>query len=95
MTPKFWIILKYQESPPEVSKEGYIFEESLITEVVEFVRGKAIAFCHDDKRPSLYLGNKGDGRAVCPVCNQVFSALDVLIKRDNLSFKEAVMRLGG
>jgi hypothetical protein len=64
-----------------------------VRSVVEFGRsGKALAWCHEDKRPSLYYGNRTN-RAVCPVCDKKFSALDVLINRDGYSFIDAVRSL--
>lgn len=65
-----------------------------IEQVVEFVKGKATAFCHPDKNPSLHHDRKHN-RAHCFPCGKSFSALDVLILRDNLSFNEAVKRLCG
>lgn len=64
-----------------------------VEELIDFYRGRAIAFCHADKRPSLYKGNKGDNKVVCPVCNKTFSSIDILVKRDGYSFVDAVKRL--
>lgn len=64
-----------------------------ITRLVEFNRyGKAIAWCHDDKRPSMYHGTKKN-MAICPVCNLKFSPIDVLMKRDGYKFYDAVRQL--
>jgi hypothetical protein len=64
-----------------------------ITRVVEFDRqGKAGCFAHQDKRPSLSHWVKGN-KASCFVCNKRWSAIDVLMERDGLSFQDAVRRL--
>lgn len=64
-----------------------------IERVIEFDRqGKAPCFAHQDSRPSLTHWRKGN-RASCFVCNKRWSALDVLMDRDGLSFQEAVRRL--
>jgi len=68
-------------------------KEVLITEVVQFNRyGKAIAWCHDDNRPSLFHGDKRN-IAVCPVCDKKFNAIDVLMERDGYTFLDAVRSL--
>ncbi len=63
-----------------------------IENVIEFQRGVAIAFCHEDKRPSL-TWHKAKNRATCFPCGKSFSALDVAIERDGFSFIEAVKML--
>jgi len=63
-----------------------------IESLIEFVNGKAIAFCHADKNPSLTLDRKR-GKAHCFVCDKDYNALDVLIERDNMSFVDAVKQL--
>jgi hypothetical protein len=64
-----------------------------VREVIAFDRANtAHAFCHTDKRPSLYYGSRS-GRAVCPVCNKTFNAIDVLMQRDGYSFIDAVKAL--
>lgn len=65
-----------------------------IEQVIEFQKGVAYAFCHKDKRPSL-VHYKAKNKATCFPCGKSFSALDVLIERDNLSFVEAVKILSG
>lgn len=60
-----------------------------VTNLVEFRRGKATAWCHDDKNPSLFFGSRTN-RAVCPVCDRKFGPIDVLMTRDGMTFVEAV-----
>lgn len=55
-------------------------------------RGKAIAWCHDDKNPSMTLW-KGKNRVRCWACSRTYNPIDILIERDGLSFIEAVKRL--
>lgn len=65
-----------------------------VDKLVDFNRGKAIAFCHDDKNPSLvFLTRKK--LAWCPVCDIYYNSVDVLVKRDGYNFKEAVKCLSG
>lgn len=64
-----------------------------IESVIEFNReGKALAFCHGDTKPSLSWDRKRN-RAHCFVCPQDFNPVDVLMKRDNFTFVEAVKYL--
>jgi hypothetical protein len=65
-----------------------------IETVVEFTRGKANAFCHEDNNPSLYHAKRVN-KACCPVCNRYFDAIEVLIERDGLPFFTAVKQLIG
>lgn len=63
-----------------------------VDRLVEFTRGKATAWCHEDRNPSLYHGTRRNV-AVCPVCNRTFNPIDILMDRDGLSFAEAVKAL--
>jgi hypothetical protein len=66
---------------------------SPIEQLIEFDRqGKALAFCHDDKTPSLSW-HRATNRATCFPCGKSFNSIDVLILRDGLSFRDAVMQL--
>lgn len=61
-----------------------------VTSLLQFGRnGRAAAWCHEDRRPSLYLMSR-TGRAACPVCNKSFDAIAILVERDNYSFTDAV-----
>jgi CHC2 zinc finger len=80
-------------------KPGAITDEMIarakaapIERVVTFDRGMAPCFAHDDKKPSMSHWKNGN-KASCFVCNKRWSALDVLIERDGLSYKEAVKLL--
>lgn len=63
-----------------------------VDRLVEFKRGKATAWCHEDRNPSLYHGTRTN-TAVCPVCDLKFGPIDILTKRDGMSFKNAVRSL--
>lgn len=63
-----------------------------ITELIEFKRGTALAFCHDDHSPSLRLWQAGN-RATCYPCGKSFNPIDVLMERDGFTFIEAVKQL--
>lgn len=65
-----------------------------IDQLIEFNRGKVACPFHEDKNPSAYHGTKTN-RLVCPVCNETWSALDILVKRDGINFVEAVKQLRG
>ena len=67
--------------------------EADVRSVIEFDRNKrARAWCHEDKKPSLYYGDRTK-KVVCPVCTKTFSALDILMERDGYSFIDAVRSL--
>lgn len=66
-----------------------------IETLIEFDRnGKALAWCHDDKTPSLTWFKKGN-RATCFVCDRRWNSIDICMDRDGLSFAQAVKQLGG
>lgn len=58
---------------------------------------KALCPLHEDTRPSLYIRNVKDRgwRWACHVCNEYGDAADLLIKRDGVSFPEALAALDG
>lgn len=61
-------------------------------EVIDYKRGKAYAWCHEDKNPSLTYMSR-TGLAWCPACDIYFDAIKVLMERDKLSFPDAVKQL--
>lgn len=63
-----------------------------VNQLVEFRRGKATAWCHEDRNPSMYYGSRKNV-AVCPVCDKKFGPIDILMQRDGYSFKDAVKAL--
>ena len=63
-----------------------------IESLIEFVKGKALAWCHDDHSPSLSHHRKAN-RATCFPCGKSFNPIDVLIERDKMTFIEAVKYL--
>lgn len=63
-----------------------------IDSLMEFTRGKARAWCHDDTNPSLFYG-KTLNIAVCPVCDLKFDAIAVQRHLTGQSFVEAVRSL--
>lgn len=60
-----------------------------INKIVEFMRGKARAFCHDDKVPSAFHGTRHN-TLECPVCDKHFDTISVLMARDGMTFPSAV-----
>ncbi|MFZ4859227.1 MAG: CHC2 zinc finger domain-containing protein [Desulfuromonadaceae bacterium] len=66
-----------------------------IEQLIEFDRqGKAVAWCHDDKVPSL-TWHRSKNRATCFPCGKSFNSIDVLIQRDGMAFVDAVKTLSG
>jgi len=63
-----------------------------IENLIPFVNGKAYAFCHEDKSPSLTHW-KAKNKARCFVCNKTFGPISVLMERDNMKFLDAVRSL--
>ena len=63
-----------------------------VNQLIEFTRGKAIAFCHEDRNPSMFYGSRTN-TAQCPVCGKSFDAIAVLMDRDGYSFVDAVKSL--
>jgi len=63
-----------------------------IDQIIEFNRGVSLAFCHEDRCPSL-LWNRKNNTAHCFPCGRSFNALDVLIERDGKDFITAVKEL--
>jgi hypothetical protein len=63
-----------------------------IDKLIDFHKGAAIAWCHDDRNPSLTWDRKRN-RAKCWPCDKSFDPIQVLRDRDGLSFQEAVRRL--
>ena len=60
--------------------------------LIEFINGKAKAFCHDDKTPSLSKHPKHN-YCRCFVCNKSFDPIAIKMERDSLTFNEAVRSL--
>jgi hypothetical protein len=65
-----------------------------IDRLIEFNRGLSLAFCHQDKKPSLSHFVKAN-RATCFPCGKSFDPIGVLIVRDGMSFPAAVRLLAG
>jgi hypothetical protein len=63
-----------------------------IDKLVDFVRGKAACFAHDDKSPSAYLATRLN-LLCCPVCDKKWDSIQILIERDNYTFHKAVEKL--
>lgn len=68
-------------------------KEYPVDQLVEFVRGKATAWCHDDSNPSLSW-HKEKNRCTCFPCGKSFNAIDICMERDGMTFIEAVRWLG-
>jgi hypothetical protein len=63
-----------------------------IDSIIDFNHGKAIAWCHEDKSPSLMHWRQGN-KASCWVCNKKFSTIDAVMHLYGMRFKDAVRQL--
>ena len=65
---------------------------------VRFAKGRwwALCFAHEDERRSLLLSKNDHGwRYHCYVCGADGDALDVLMKRDEMTYRDALAFVGG
>lgn len=60
-----------------------------IDNLIDFKNGWAVAWCHPDRKPSLFHSKKTN-RAICWACNKPFDTIAVLMERDSMTFIEAV-----
>lgn len=67
-------------------------KEFPVEQLITFVSGKAYAFCHDDKRPSM-TKHKQKNVAYCWACSKGYDPISILMERDGLSFKDSVKEL--
>ncbi len=65
-----------------------------MTKLIEFVRGKAKAPCHDDRTPSMFYGARKN-IAVCPVCDRKWTPISWCKDQLGLPFRDAVQYLLG
>jgi hypothetical protein len=94
--------LKEKESMVRVVSKDDITDSDIqaakdfpIEELVEFNGfGKALAWCHEDSKPSLSLW-KGHNRCKCFVCDKMFNPIDIKMTRDGCNFIQAVKELRG
>jgi len=63
-----------------------------IDRIIDFQNGKAIAWCHNDSKPSLTHW-KQKNMASCFVCNERFDTIDAVMELQGLTFPEAVRSL--
>lgn len=63
-----------------------------VERLIDFQKGKAYAWCHNDKTPSL-TKMKHENLVFCWPCRKAFNPIDILMSRDNLSFQDAVRSL--
>lgn len=86
-------LLVFKRRPDEITEE--MIEQAReypVDRLVDFCRGKATAWCHNDRNPSMYHATRKN-LAVCPVCDKKFNPIDILIYRDGYTFPEAVKAL--
>ena len=67
-------------------------KEVSVAGLLDLANGRTRAFCHEDTRPSLYV-LKRINKAHCPVCDKKFDSIDILMQRDGLNYREAVILL--
>lgn len=85
--------VQQKNQPQQVTTEMIEHAKSIpITNFVPFTHGKAKAWCHNDKRPSLYHATRKN-LAICPVCDRKFGPIDIIMECYNMTFFEAVRHL--
>lgn len=92
-------VKKLSAARPTKPAEGAITDSDVeqaraypVDQLIKFTRGKATAFCHADKSPSMFHGFRLN-LACCPVCDRTFNPIDVLVHRDGYNFIDAVKEL--
>ena len=81
----------YRETVTEEMKQQAL--DYPIERLLDFnSRNQTLAWCHNDKNPSLHL-NKSKNRCFCNPCGKVFNAIDVAMKVFNLNFFDAIRYL--
>jgi hypothetical protein len=99
LSEAYYLIKNMRFEPRETTGIDTISEADIqsakqypISQLIDFSRGPAIAWCHEDRRPSL-AWLKRINKAKCYPCNKMFDPIDVLTERDGMSFIEAVKEL--
>ena len=93
-------VTEFKSRPVRVEPEKRFSDERIeeakaypIEQLIEFDRtGKALAWCHTDRTPSLTWYRAGN-RARCFPCGKSFNPIQVLMDRDGKTFVEAVKEL--
>jgi hypothetical protein len=67
-------------------------KEVSVAGLLDLMNGKTSAWCHEDARPSLYVLSRIN-KAHCPVCDKKFDSIDILMQRDGLNYRDAVLKL--
>ena len=88
-----------KKAATEVTYKDSITEEMIaqardypVEALIDFSKGKALAWCHEDHSPSLSHWKAGN-RATCFPCGRQFNAIDILVERDGYTFIGAVKEL--
>jgi hypothetical protein len=86
--------IKNQHGNPNLISDGDVMaaRQYPVEGLVEWTRGKATCWIHEDKTPSMFYGSKTN-RIICPVCDKKFNAVDILMGLNGYSFVEAVKAL--
>jgi hypothetical protein len=63
-----------------------------LSSLIEFVHKTAVCPFHSDSKPSLH-SYANQNRCWCFVCHKGWNPIDFVMQRDEVSFKEAVLRL--
>ena len=81
-------INNYRETVTEEMKQQAL--DYPIERLLEFnSRNQTLAWCHNDKNPSLHL-NKSKNRCFCNPCGKVFNAIDVARHVYGLKYYDAI-----
>jgi hypothetical protein len=63
-----------------------------VENLIDFRRGKAVCFSHDDTNPSMFHATRTN-QAACMICDKYYNPIKVLMIRDGMSFITAVKAL--
>lgn len=88
-------LLNSLKRPPKGEITSDMIEQAKqvpVSSLIEFRKGRATAWCHEDKRPSLYIGKRLN-IVCCPVCHKYFDAIEVYMEVTGKGFKDAVLEL--
>jgi hypothetical protein len=88
--------LKYINAPPQINEVTQDMIDAVrlipVDQVVQFDRGTAKCFNHEDNAPSAYWAKRVN-KLSCPVCAKMWDVIDIKMIRDNVPFIEAVREL--
>ena len=99
LTEVRWLMERMHTKPITSTSPDRITESDIemarsypVNKLIDFSKGSAVAWCHNDRRPSLYYASRLNF-ASCPVCQKKFGPIDICMDRDGMTFIDAVKYL--